>query len=468
MLKTASEEYEPPAYLGEAAIRGLAFKAFYVASGRPSFVANVTRWDDLYRGSRETLDSAVKSNLSALVRHACETVPFYRDFTYKHSDDNVVATLSRLPILTKDIIRREGKRLQSSVPGEKTRWNTSGGSTGEPVRLLQDHRMARDVTANKMLFMRWLGFRPGEPHLLIWGQPQETFHEGLSLRERVYRRVHNQTYLNCYEISDDVLRQWAEWIVAHRPSVIEAYADAIADLSRYVRARGIRLPRPRGIITSAGVLTEQMRDVVTATFRAPVLNRYGSREVGDVACSCLSENGLHISELSYFVEVVDANGEGCAMGTEGDVLVTLLSNYTMPLIRYRIEDRAAWASAPCSCGRITRRLVTVFGRRNDYLVARDGTHINGTALTTLLYSVAGIRRFQYRQTRDGVVLSIVPAQAGGEPALRRELEPLMVRARQLLRGTELGLGFVDQIPPSPSGKHRYIINDLQSQPPAGK
>jgi phenylacetate-CoA ligase len=208
-----------------------------------------------------------------------------------------------------------------------------------------------------------------------------------------------------------------------------------------------------------------MRDALTATFRAPVLNRYGSREVGDVACSCLRGTGLHISELSYFVEVVDSQGRGCSLGTEGDVLVTLLSNYTMPLIRYRIEDRAAWATEPCSCGRITRRLLTVYGRRNDYLLARDGTHINGTALTTLLYPVSGIRRFQYRQARQGVVLSIVPADAGAEADLTRELQPVLARARQLLRGLELSLVFVDHIPPSASGKHRYILNDLQSQPP---
>jgi phenylacetate-CoA ligase len=272
--------------------------------------------------------------------------------------------------------------------------------------------------------------------------------------------------LNCYEISEPVLRQWADWIVAHRPSVIEAYADAIADLSRYVQVHGITLPSPRGIITSAGVLSEQMRHSLTATFRAPVLNRYGSREVGDVACSCLSETALHISELSYFVEVVDPEGRSCSPGTEGDVLVTLLSNYTMPLIRYRIEDRAALSAEPCSCGRVTRRLITVCGRRNDYLIAGDGTQINGTALTTLLYPVAGIRRFQYRQTSKDVVLSIVLADAGAQATLSRELEPIVVRARQLLRGIELTLAFVDHIPPSASGKHRYILNDLQPRPTA--
>ena len=77
-----------------------------------------------------------------------------------------------------------------------------------------------------------------------------------------------------------------------------------------------------------------------------------------------------------------------------------------------------------------------------------------------------IRRFQYRQTQDNVVLSIVPINAGSEATLTRDLEPILLRARQLLRGTELRLAFVDRIPPSRSGKHRYIINDVSVQPPS--
>jgi phenylacetate-CoA ligase len=327
--------------------------------------------------------------------------------------------------------------------------------------------MARDVTANKMVYMRWLGFRPGEPHLLIWGQPQATFGERLGPRKQIYRLLHNQTFLNCYEISNDTLRQWVDWITAHCPSIVEGYADALSDLSQYVLDRGIALPRPRGVITGAGVLSPQMRKTIARAFRAPVLNRYGSREVGDIACSCLDDTALHVDELSYVVEIVDSTGGACAPGVEGDVLVTVFSNHTMPLIRYRIEDRAAWTNSACACGRLTRRLLTVAGRRNDYLVAADGTHINGTALTTLLYPVAGIRRFQYRQTRDAVVLSIVTAEAASEVTVRRDLEPILPRANQLLRGTPLRVEFVESISPSPSGKHRYILNELRGQPPAG-
>jgi phenylacetate-CoA ligase len=444
-------------------LRRAAFESFYRISGRAGFVGEVDRMDAAYRGSRAALDAAAGERLRALLSHALETVPFYRELRPVSAAGlaDAPAALGAFPVMTKAVIREQGLALRSDRADERTHWNTSGGSTGEPVRLLQDRAMTRAVTETKMLYMRWLGFEPGERHLLVWGAPLQTFREGIPLRERVYRLVHHQLYLNCYEVSDDVLEGWVEEIRRHPPAVIEAYADAMFDLSRYALRHRRALPRPRGIITSAGVLTEERRQAIQEAFGGcPVLNRYGSREVGDVGCSCVDETPIHVSELMYFVEVVDAQGRRCAPGEEGDVLVTLLANRSMPLIRYRIEDRAAWADGPCSCGRVSRRLLTVFGRQSDFLIATDGTRINGTALTTLLYWVPNLRRFQFRQVeRERVRILLEPEDPSRTDDLRAAMAAPLGKARQLLRGADIEVA-VGPIAPSPSGKYRYIVNEL--------
>jgi phenylacetate-CoA ligase len=167
-----------------------------------------------------------------------------------------------------------------------------------------------------------------------------------------------------------------------------------------------------------------------------------------------------VSEAQYYVEVVDNHYQPCEPGVEGTVLVTLLTNSTMPLIRYRIEDRAVWASGQCECGRTTKRLSTITGRQNDFLVAADGTRVNGTALTTLLYGVPGIRRFQYRQPReDHVILTIEPLDVGTHALLSQNLREPMERLSGLLKGTTVELVFASQITPSKSGKYRYVLNE---------
>jgi len=271
-------------------------------------------------------------------------------------------------------------------------------------------------------------------------------------------------YLNCYTISDDVMEIWLRFINTRQPVVIEGYADAMYALSRRILEEQLQMHRPRGIITSAGVLLPTMMDTISAAFgRCPVLNRYGSREVGDVACSCLASRSLHVSELLYHIEIVDENERECPPGVEGDILVTLLTNFTMPLIRYRIEDRGIWDEGLCSCGRTTRRIAAITGRQSDYLLAANGSRVNGTALTTLLYDVPGIRRFQYRQTHpDRVKLSVVPLDARSQEQLSKDLPVRVKRLAGLLRGSTVEVVFVDEIVPSASGKHRYIINEIAS------
>ena len=163
--------------------------------------------------------------------------------------------LGSLPALTKDIIRQQGNQLVSEAPGKHIRRNTSGGSTGEPVLLLQDRDMSQGSRTHELLMMRWAGHQWGEPHVLVWGVPQAAFGARVPIRERIFRFVHNETYLNCYRITNSLLDEWIERINAIRPTLIEAYVDALYELSVRILKTNARVATPRGLIVSAGVLT---------------------------------------------------------------------------------------------------------------------------------------------------------------------------------------------------------------------
>jgi phenylacetate-CoA ligase len=243
--------------------------------------------------------------------------------------------------------------------------------------------------------------------------------------------------------------------------MIEAYVDALQEVARRILATGQKIASPRGIIVSAGVLTPSAREEILAAFKAPLFNRYGSREVGNVACSCDTEAELHVHEAWNYLEIVNDHGKACAVGEEGNILVTLFANRTMPLIRYRIEDRGTWANTGCRCGRNTKRMAAVCGRTSDFLIAPGNVRINGTALTTLLYKVEGIRRFQYRQTAPNrVILAIVPMDGVSEHDLSPRLALSLKRIKEIAPGVEPELKFETEILPSKSGKHRYIINEI--------
>jgi phenylacetate-CoA ligase len=443
---------------------------YHLQPGRHEIVERAERADRLYFSPRSEIDAAVRQRLTSLLKHAAATVPYYRALieSQEISEDTALDVLQRLPVLTKDIIRAQGNRLTSESPGTRIRVNTSGGSTGEPIQLLQDAEMDRKSRSYELLFMKWARHRPGEPHVLIWGVPEEAFGRPILWRERAFRFVHNETYLNCYRITDTLLDEWVRKINAIRPTLIEAYVDALHELSVRVLKTGASIASPRGIVTSAGVLTPAMAEIIRRAFRAPIINRYGSREVSNVACSCGLSQELHVNEAWSYLEVVDEKGQACPPGVEGDILVTLFGNRTMPLIRYRIEDRGVWASGECPCGRRTRRLAAVSGRRTDYLVTADGTRINGvaiatyTALAALHDAKSGVRQFQYRQRRPGhVTLAIVPREGVGRDSLRSNVQTAVSSLGHMFQGVTVDVEIEREILPSNSGKLRYVVNELQ-------
>ena len=79
-------------------------------------------------------------------------------------------------------------------------------------------------------------------------------------------------------------------------------------------------------------------------------DQYVATEVGFLAVECAAHDGLHVLDDHVEVEIVDDDGRPCRPGEEGQVLVTPLHARTLPLIRYRLGDRATWTAGACGCG----------------------------------------------------------------------------------------------------------------------
>jgi len=217
-------------------------------------------------------------------------------------------------------------------------------------------------------------------------------------------------------------------------------------------------------MTSAGTLYGLMRETIQRVFRAPVFNRYGSREVGDIACECEAHQGLHVCPVTHYVEILREDGTPARPGEVGEIVVTSLTNYAMPLIRYRIGDMGAWAEKDCSCGRNWPLLKEVTGRVTDSFVSASGTRVHGEYFTHLLYFRDWVKKFQFLQeSYTRIRLLIVPAVPPDQAKWIVEQERADLEAKvQLVMGPEcsLEIELVSDIPPSPSGKYRYTISKV--------
>jgi phenylacetate-coenzyme A ligase PaaK-like adenylate-forming protein len=132
--------------------------------------------------------------------------------------------------------------------------------------------------------------------------------------------------------------------------------------------------RLRAGILGAEPWTSAMRAKIEALLGLKALDIYGLSEVigPGVSCECVeAQNGLHVNEDHFLVEVVDpASGAPVPAGTVGELVFTTLTREAMPVLRYRTGDIASLDPSPCPCGRTMARMSKVVGRADDMLVIR--------------------------------------------------------------------------------------------------
>ena len=149
---------------------------------------------------------------------------------------------------------------------------------------------------------------------------------------------------------------------ALRPHLLHTYPSVLRDLVGHWRRTACGRCSLHGVSVGSELSTQAERDGWEALLGAPVRDEYSSEELGRIASQC-PEGRYHLHEDIVKTEIVDADGQ--PTDGVGEVVGTELHNRTMPFVRYRQGDLARISDEPCRCGRQTRLLVDLVGRRND-------------------------------------------------------------------------------------------------------
>lgn len=439
-------------------LRGRLYLAFIALRGSrmPRYYREYLE-DDARGPSPERSDAL----LTGLLRHCRDRVPHYAELLRDLPDPGGDPTgiLQRMPILTKPIIRERFELLRSSdLDGRRWIFNTSGGSTGEPARFIQDDEFAWRTGALALAFGRWAGHEAGDPEVDLWGDEREVLQGTLGLRNRVTNSLKRKILLNAFHLTPEAMRGFAQVLRRTRPRLILAYAQALYELAGFLEAERLEVPRVGAIITSAGTLHGFMRERIERVFRSPVFDRYGSREVGLIAAERPGVQGLWVAPWNVLVEVVDEAGRPAPPGTVGEILVTSLVNRAMPLVRYRIGDRGALSPGQVGGGRVLTHLL---GRNVDAFRRRDGTLVDGEFFTHLVYFRDWVEKFQFVQRSHDEVLLRLVTRRRDRTGLQAELDQMAAQTRAALGpAAVLRVEWVDEIPPAASGKYRYTISEV--------
>lgn len=448
-------------------ISKIVYLIFNLLIFRTKFIAFIKEYNLIKKNQYKSIENNLeiqRERLYNLLNYAINNVPFYKKFENKINKDTIFKDIKNFPIITKDVIRKQGKSLISEIPFSNYKINTSGGTTGEPIRLLQDKLYYLKVRASELAFDEIAGYNLGDKLIKLWGNEKEIYENKKTFVKHFTNEIcKNITFLNSFLMSDTRIHEYIDIINKLRPNVIIGYVQSLYELSKFIKRKGRFIIPVNSVITSAGVLTQNMRKLIKNTFKCNVFNRYGSREIGIIATSCEKADKLHINMFQNYIEILDNNGKSLNFGEKGNIVITSLVNFMMPMIRYKIGDRGSLNNINCSCGRHLIRLDNVFGRSVDVFKNKKGDLIDGEYFTHLFYFRDKIKQFQVIQKKlDEIDIDVVTYN---NERLNTDIQNDIIDKIQLVMGKDCKICFkyVLNIKPSSSGKYRYIISKVYDE-----
>jgi phenylacetate-CoA ligase len=370
------------------------------------------------------------------------------------------AGLRKYPILTKSVVRQcFPDLLADDFARMKHRQNTSGGSTGNPILLLQDAEYDRYVAhAINYFYRELLGYDTRAlKKLLIWGSEADLLNWAGDWKKQLVGVLRGTVYVNAFALSPRTLSLCVDTINSLKPDMIRGYANSLFTLSRYMRDKARRVHAPLFIVSSAERLTDTMRATIEEAFKTRVFDFYGSRECGAIAGECKQGN-LHVLSFNHTVEVVNDVDMAVEPGERGRLIVTTLHNRVMPLLRYEIGDIAIKGGESCGCGNPLPTLKRIEGRISDNFLTKRGDIIHGEYFTHLFYFKSSVKHFQVIQEDfDWIRINLV---VNGE--FKEAEQEEITRRIRVVMGPECRISFaiLPEMPLTAHGKSLFTLSKI--------
>ena len=323
--------------------------------------------------SRDQLENLQLERLQKTVRH-CMNAEFYRErfkeLGIKPEDIRTLDDVQKLPFTTKEDLRNHYPFGLASVPlKDCVRLHSSSGTTGNPTVVLHTQKDL-DEWAKAVARCLWMvGSRPEDVFQNSAGYGM--FTAGLGFQygaERV-------GMLTVPAAAGNTKRQ-IKFIRDFGTTVLHAIPSYASRVYEVMREEGVD-PRKdtklRVLCIGAEPHSEEQRQRIEENLGVKAYNSYGISEMmgPGVAFECPEQNGLHIWEDYFIVEIIDpVTLKPVADGELGELVLTTINREGMPLLRYRTRDLTRILPGECPCGRHHRRVARLQGRSDDMMILK--------------------------------------------------------------------------------------------------
>jgi phenylacetate-CoA ligase len=329
-------------------------------------------WDDAIETLKpDQLRELQLTRLRDTLRRAAQS-PFYRerlaDAGVSPASLRSLEDIQKIPLTTKDDLRGRGQDMLTVPRTELVRLHASSGTTGRATVIYYtraDIEAWADLLARSMYMT---GVRPGDVFQNMMGYG--LFTGGLGFHYGAER-------LGCLTIPAGAgnSKRQVQLVRDFQTTAVHIIPSFALYLLNTFAAEGLDprdLPLKIAFI-GAEPHTEDMRRRIEAAYGLKAYNSYGLSEMNGpgVAFECPEQNGMHVWEDAYLLEVLDPQTLApVPPGVTGELVFTNLTRQGMPLIRYRSRDLASYDDRPCPCGRSCRRISRLQGRTDDMIIIK--------------------------------------------------------------------------------------------------
>lgn len=340
---------------------------------------------------REELERLQLKRLKATMRRASRS-PYYgrifSDANLRADKVKSLADIRNLPFTTKENLREHWPYGLVAVPKEElVRMHSSSGTTGRATVVFHT---AKDIDRWTNLLARCMymaGMRKSDvfQNMMTYG----LFTGGLGFHygaERIGALVIPAGAGNS--------KRQIQLLYDFETTAIHIIPSYALHLSSVFEEMGLdpKSTKVRMAFIGAEPHSEKMRQKIEEIYGFKAYNSYGLSEMNGpgVAFECPYQNGMHIWEDSFLVEIVDPKTlEPVPEGERGELVMTTLTREGMPIIRYRTKDLTRIIPGPCPCGRTHRRIERITGRTDDMLIVK-GVNIFPIQIEKRLMAIPGV------------------------------------------------------------------------------
>jgi phenylacetate-CoA ligase len=311
--------------------------------------------------------AALKKLLTYLQRYSA----FYkRIFDRHHIDINNIRSVDDLrfiPVTSKEDLQAYNWDFLC-VPEHNVReYNCTTGTQGKPLNIaLTEHDLER-LTHNALELLKCIDGKAGDMFQLLLSLDRENM-AGITSYLGIRK-------LGGIPIRSGVASPAAQWETINRlqPGAIFGLPSYILKMVTWAQEHNIACKETS--VQKAVCIGERVRSgdfelntlgkSITDTWPIKLYSCYAVTELQTAFVECSAGLGVHIQPDLAIVEVLNDHGDVLGEGEYGEVTVTTLGIEGMPLLRYGTGDICAWYESVCSCGRHTRRLSPVIGRKHQ-------------------------------------------------------------------------------------------------------